>query len=117
MWRFVVKGLGPEEEPLAMPKENESRPLLEKCWHELQRLYQYSVELNDLCATNKRFLTGATRTPLPAATEADPRRPSLLRQSWRQKAEETRELAHRLTVAKAKPRLLEIADAYDQLQD
>jgi hypothetical protein len=35
----------------------------------------------------------------------------------RQKAEETREFAHRVTVAKAKPRLLEIADAYDQLQD
>ena len=100
-----------------MPKENESLPVLENCWRELQRLRQYCVELQNLCATNERFLTGRTRNPLPAAAVTGPDRPTAPCQSLRQKAEETRELAHRITVAKAKPRLLEIADAYDQLQD
>jgi hypothetical protein len=46
----------------------------------------------------------------------EPINPNARSYSWRQKAEQTRELAYRLT-AKAKPRLLEIADAYDGLQD
>jgi hypothetical protein len=100
-----------------MPEETEIFPLLENCWHELQRLHQSAVQLKSACATNEQFLTGVRKSAAPTAAVADSYPPEPRYQSWRQKAGQTRELAHRVTVAKAKTWLLEIADAYDGLQD
>jgi hypothetical protein len=91
--------------------------LLENYWRELQRLHQSAAQLKKACATTEQFLTGGKSSAVSAAAVANSNHPKLFCRSWRQKAEETRELAYRVTVAKAKPRLLEIADAYDGLQD
>ena len=99
-----------------MARENEILPLLENCRHELQRLHQYAAELKNACATNERFLTGGTSGPLAAIAVANSDRLTLHCQSWRQKAERARDVTYRVTVAKAKPGLLEIADTYDRLQ-
>jgi hypothetical protein len=112
---FVVKGKGLEGEPLAMSKENEVLSVVFDCWQELERLHQSAAALKDACATNERFLTGAVARSSWASGAADAPYPNS--QSWRQKAEQARDLAYRVTVAKAKPGLLEIADTYDRLQD
>lgn len=75
---------------------------------------QSAAALKVACATNEGFLTGAVAS---ASSSADADRPHLHSQSWRQKAEQARDLAYRVTVANAKPGLLEIADTYDRLQD
>jgi hypothetical protein len=116
-WRLVVKEGGLEEKPLAMPEDKEIFPILESCWRELQRLHQSAAQLKSACATNEQFLTGGQSGAFSTPAVADSNSPELYSQSCRQKAEQTRELAHRVTVAKAKPRLLEIADTYDGLQD
>jgi hypothetical protein len=103
-----------------MPKENEILPLLDTwdtCWHELQRLHQYAAALKNACATHEQFLMGAVASASWAPSPADADRPHSHSQSWRRKAEQARDLAYRVTVAKAKPELLEIADTYDRLQD
>lgn len=97
-----------------MPKDSEI--LVEQCWRQLRELHRSAAELKRACAANENILARTAGALSPSAgvrsafTERDFR-------SWRQKAEETRELANRMTVAQAKPKLLEIADVYGRLQD
>ncbi|MGB9164606.1 MAG: hypothetical protein WCC41_09180 [Rhodomicrobium sp.] len=100
-----------------MPKENEVLSVVFDCWQELECLHQSTAALKIACATNEGFLTGAVASTSWASGSADADRPHSHSQSWRRKAEQARDLAYRVTVAKAKPGLLEIADTYDRLQD
>ena len=96
-----------------MQRENEVPSLVIVCWQELQRLRQSAAALKNACATNEGFLTGAVASASWASSSAYADRPHPHSQSWWQKAGQARDLAYRVTVANAKPGLLEIADTYD----
>jgi hypothetical protein len=72
-----------------MPEEIEILPLLENCWHELQRLHRSAAQLKKACVTIEQFLTGGKSSAVSAAAVANSNHLELFCQSWRQKAEQT----------------------------
>jgi hypothetical protein len=101
-----------------MPNKEETIAIVHQCWRELDRLHRSTADLSEACAVSKNLL--ATGAILKA--EHDGRRlgdsgATPPAGSWRQKAREAREIAHRLTVANGKRRLLEVADSYERLAE
>jgi hypothetical protein len=90
-----------------MPHHGKPFSALQDCLFELQRFRASAADIEKACDAGERLLTGGK---LPCAGAPNRFRPNPHGQSWRQKAKETREAAHRLTVAGAKRRLLEVAE-------
>jgi hypothetical protein len=86
---------------------------LQDCLLELQRLRASAADFKKACDDGERLLKGG----LPCGAAPNRLRPAPQDETWRQRAKETREMAHRLTVAGAKRRLLEVAECYERLAE
>jgi len=103
-----------------MHNNKETIAVVQDCWRELDLLHKSAAELSKACAASKDLLANgailkAERDGSWSCANARIATPPGL--TWRQKAQEAREIAHRLTVAHGKRQLLDVADRYERLAE
>jgi len=99
----------------------ETELLIEQSKRELVSLRETCFRLDDYNWTARRFLETATWQPesrCPPAGAGDRSALQVVRsdaKDWRERAQETRLLAERVTEPRARRAMIEIADGYDRL--
>jgi hypothetical protein len=102
----------------AMAAVVETSLLIEECRRELMRLQDLVGDFRLANEISRNFLTGARKVDMPndeAMCRAASSRFKPDAKEWRERGEQTRTFAEFVDEPRAKRRLLEIAESYDQM--